>query len=204
MADDNSGNKTLALIRRNAWVLVAAVAALLAISGIVQRLHTGPKVSIGGPFTLTDQNGQRVSDADFRGKLEVIYFGFTRCPDACPTSLALIAQAVKKLPADKAKQVQPIFITLDPERDTPKAMGEYVNYFLPGMEGLTGSTEEIADVARAYRVAYQKTKDPNSDQPYTIDHASMIFVMDRKGKFLRYFPPGVTADQLADVLSKAL
>ena len=105
---------------------------------------------------------------------------------------------------DFARQVQPIFITLDPERDTPHAMGEYVSYFLPGMEGLTVSTTEIADVARAFRVAYQKTKDPNSDQPYTIDHASMIFVMDKKGKFLRYFPPGVTADQLADVLSKAL
>ena len=203
MTDQRTG-KIFTLIRRNAWLLVAGVALLLVISGIVQRLHTGPTVSIGAPFTLTDQTGARVSDSAFRGKVEVIYFGFTHCPDACPTSLSVIAQAVGQLPPDKQKVVQPIFITLDPERDAPQVMGEYVNYFLPGMAGLTGSPEEIADVARAFRVAYQKAKDPNSDQPYTIDHASMIFVMDKRGKFVKHFPPGVRADQLAEALRQAL
>jgi protein SCO1/2 len=160
-------------------------------------------VAIGGPFTLTDQTGKLVSDKTFRGKIEVIYFGFTHCPDACPTSLTLIGAAMKKLPPDKAKRIQPIFITLDPERDTPPVLAEYVNYFVPGMVGLTGSPAAIADVARAFRVAYQKVKDPKSDQPYTVDHTSVIYIMDRQNRFLKHFTQGVTADQLAQALDDA-
>ena len=205
MADDaKPPNQALAMIRRNAWIAIAVIALVLLVSGIYQRLQIGPAVQIGAPFTLTDQMGKRVSDAAFRGKIEVIYFGFTHCPDACPTSLSLIAEALKKLGPEEAKKVQPIFITLDPERDTPDVMRDYVDYFIPGMAGLTGTPTEIADVARAFRVAYQKVKDPNSDQDYTIDHASIIYVMDRKGRFLKHYTQGVTADQLADGLRAAL
>ena len=205
MADgEKPPNQALAMIRRNAWIAIAVIALVLLVSGIYQRLQIGPAVQIGAPFTLTDQMGKRVSDAAFRGKIEVIYFGFTHCPDACPTSLSLIAEALKKLGPEKAKEVQPIFITLDPERDTPDVMRDYVDYFIPGMAGLTGTPTEIADVARAFRVAYQKVKDPNSDQDYTIDHASIIYVMDRKGRFLKHYTQGVTADQLADGLRAAI
>lgn len=194
----------LKLIRRNAWI--AVVAFLVALIGLStwERLRAPPPAAIGGPFALIDQNGKAVSDKTFRGKIEVIYFGFTHCPDACPTTLTLIGAALKKLPAADAKKVQPIFITLDPERDTPPVVGEYVNYFVPGMEGLTGSTQAIADVARAFRVSYQKVKDPNSDQPYTIDHTSIIYVMDGHNRFIENFSVGITPDQLAQALEKLL
>ena len=194
----------LKLIRRNAWIAVAAFLIALVLLSVWERMHAPPPVAIGGPFTLTDQTGKLVSDKDFRGKIEVIYFGFTHCPDACPTTLTLISSAMKKLGPEKAKKIQPIFITLDPERDTPPVMAEYVNYFVPGMAGLTGTPAQIADVAREFRVAYQKVKDPNSDQPYTIDHASVIYIMDRENRFLKHFTQGATADQLAQALNDAL
>lgn len=192
------------LIRRNAWVAVAAFLVVLIGISLWERNQGPPPADIGGPFALTDQNGKAVTDKTFRGKFELIYFGFTHCPDACPTTLTLIGAALKKLPPADAKKIQPIFITLDPERDTPPVMKEYVDYFMPGMEGLTGSTEAIADVARAFRVSYQKVKDPNSDQPYTIDHSSIIYVMDGKGRFIKNFSAGITPDSLAAELEKIL
>ena len=194
----------LKLIRRNAWIAVAAFLIVLVSTGIWERMSAPPAVAIGGPFTLTDQTGKEVSDKTFRGKIEVIYFGFTHCPDACPTSLTIIGAALKRLGPEKAKAIQPIFITLDPERDTPQVIAEYVNYFVPGMEGLTGTPTAIADVARAFRVAYQKVKDPNSDQPYTVDHTSVIYIMDRHNRFVKHFTQGVTPDQLAQALDAAL
>lgn len=194
----------LKLIGRNAWIAVAAFLVVLIGVSLRERTSGPPPAAIGGPFILTDQNGKAVSDKTFRGKIELIYFGFTHCPDACPTTLTLIGAALKKLPPADAKKIQPIFITLDPERDTPTVMGEYVNYFVPGMEGLTGSTKAIADVARAFRVSYQKVKDPNSDQPYTIDHSSIIYVMDGKGRFIKNFSAGITPASLARELEKIL
>jgi len=201
---DKLSEPVLKLIRRNAWIAVAALLIALTLASLWERANAPPALAIGGPFTLTDQAGRLVSDKTFRGKIEVIYFGFTHCPDACPTSLSTIGAAMKKLGPDRAKQIQTIFITLDPERDTPPVMAEYVNYFVPGMEGLTGTPKEIADVARSFRVAYQKVKDPNSDQPYTIDHMSIIYIMDRQNRYLKHFTQGVTADQLAKALSNAL
>ena len=204
--DDSAKPKgrALAAIRRNAWIALAVVLALVVISGIYQRLSQPPKVDIGGPFSLTDQNGGRVSDTTYRGKIELIYFGFTHCPDACPTTLTLIGDAMKKLTPQEAKQIQPIFITLDPERDTPSVLAEYVRYFVPGMVGLTGTAKQIADAAREFRIAYQKVKAPNPDQPYTIEHASIIYVMDRRGAFLKDYTHGVTPDQLAAGLRQAI
>ena len=193
----------LKAIRRNAWIAIAAcLIALIALS--LWERQGPPPAAIGGPFALTDQNGRTVTDKTFRGKYELIYFGFTHCPDACPTTLTLMGAVMKKLPRQDAKDIQPIFITLDPERDTPAVIGEYVNYFIPGMEGLTGSSTAIADVARAFRVSYQKVKDPNSDQPYTIDHSSIIYVMDRRGRFVKNFSTGDSADEMAQALKKIL
>jgi protein SCO1 len=194
----------LAAIRRNAWMAIALIAVLLVISGAYQRLTAPPKVDIGGAFTLTDQNGSKVNDSTYRGKVEIIYFGYTNCPDVCPTTLTLIGNAMKTLKPNQAKQIQPIFITLDPARDTPSVIGAYVKYFVPGMAGLTGTPQEIAKAAQEFRIAYQKVKGPNPDQPYSIDHASIIYVMDRKGRFYRDYLHGVTADQLAAGLRQAI
>jgi cytochrome oxidase Cu insertion factor (SCO1/SenC/PrrC family) len=151
---------------------------------------------IGGPFALTDQNGTRRTDADFRGKLMLVYFGFTYCPDVCPTDLLQMALAVDKL-GQAGKMVQPVFITLDPERDTPEHLKQYMPLFHPRFVGLTGDAIAIGAVARAYRVYYKKVEwDDRSE--YTVDHSTFIYLMGRNGEYLGYFPPGTSADQLAE------
>lgn len=193
----------LAVLRRVAWIAVIVVALGALGMSYVLRRNAPPQLDIGGAFALTDQNGKRVTDQDLKGKVLAVYFGFTHCPDACPTSLQKIRVALDQLPAEARGQVIPVFITLDPERDTPQAVGEYVNGLIPGGVGLTGTTEQIADVARAYRMGYSKVPTPGSALPYTIDHASLIYVMGRDGKFVRYFPSDATAEQVAEGLKEA-
>jgi len=154
-----------------------------------------PTGSIGGPFVLTDQDGKTVRDQDFRGKYLLVYFGYTYCPDLCPTGLQGIAHVLDQLGAD-AKKVQTIFITVDPARDTPAKLKEYVASFHPGILGLTGTPEQIASVARAYQVYYARGEDVEDGQ-YIVDHSTLIYVMDPQGKFVTSFPddadpPGMT------------
>ena len=154
------------------------------------------KGPIGGPFALTDQDGRPRSDADFRGKLLLIYFGYTYCSDICPTDLQAIASAIDKLgPAGDA--VQPLFITVDPEHDTPETIKLYVALFHPRLIGLTGSAREIKKVALAYKVYYAKAeREKKSDR--LIDHSGFIFLVGRDGKYLGIFPPGTPADRMID------
>jgi protein SCO1/2 len=161
------------------------------------------KAAVGGPFTLTDHNGRRVTDKDFRGKYMLIYFGFTFCPDICPGSLQVMTAALEKL-GPKADRVVPLLISVDPDRDTPAQLKLYVENFDRRLIGLTGTPEEIAAVAKAYRVYYAKTKDPKSSAPYTVDHVSMFYLMDPKGEFSTFFRHGVTADAMAEQLAKLL
>jgi protein SCO1/2 len=158
--------------------------------------------AIGGPFALTDQNGVVRHDGDFRGKLMLIYFGYTYCPDACPAALTVMTSALDEL-GDAAKDVQPIFITVDPERDTVAQMKSYASNFHPRLLALTGSVEETNAAARAYRIYFEKVK-PQGGSDYLVDHSSLIFLMGRDGKFLTYFGPEVTADQMAAVIKKYL
>ena len=152
---------------------------------------------IGGPFALIDQNGARRTDADFRGQFMLIYFGFTYCPDVCPTDLQQMGMAVDQLgPAGDA--VQPIFITVDPERDTPEHLKDYVAMFHPRFVGLTGDANAIKEVARAYRTYYAKVAFGKSD--YTVDHSAFIYLMGRNGEYLGFFPPGTSAELLAGTL----
>ena len=169
---------------------------------------------IGGPFALTGHNGEIVRDSDFEGKIRLIYFGFTYCPDICPASLQTIAIALDKLDPIQRKQIQPLFITVDPERDTPEVLKNHVEYFVPGMIGLTGTPEEIQEVANAYRVAYWKDEDPESALEYTMNHASLFLIMGPSGEYVTALPtepgPGVrpnsvgTPDNLARELAEAL
>jgi protein SCO1 len=158
---------------------------------------------VGGPFSLVGADGKPVTDRDFRGRYMLIFFGFTHCPDICPAELQVIAQALDQL-GDKAKNVVPVFITLDPERDTPKAMADYVKSFGPNFVGLTGSPEQIAAAAKAYRVAYSKIE--NKDQPgdYSVDHSALVYLMDPEGRYVTHFSYGLSADQLAEKLGKSL
>jgi cytochrome oxidase Cu insertion factor (SCO1/SenC/PrrC family) len=149
---------------------------------------------IGGPFALTDQNGAHRTDADFRGKIMLVYFGFTYCPDICPTDLQQMGLAVDRLGPD-GEQVQPIFITVDPERDTAEQLKDYMPMFHPRFVGLTGDAAAINDAARAYRVYYAKVDLGKAD--YTVDHSAFIYMIGRNGEYLGFFPPGTSADILA-------
>lgn len=158
--------------------------------------------SIGGPFTLTDQNGVERSDRDFRGKLMLVYFGYTYCPDVCPTELTVMATALDQLGADAA-QVVPIFISFDPERDTPKVLKEYVPQFSDKMIGLTGSERDIAAVTKAYRVYYAKSPG-SAGAPYLMDHTSLVYLMGRDGRFLTHFTPNGKAEDMVAAMRAAL
>ena len=153
---------------------------------------------VGGPFTLTDQNGVRRTDGDFRGKVMLVYFGFTYCPDICPTDLQNIGLALDKL-GSAGEAVQPLFVTLDPERDTAEHLAGYVELFHPRLIGLTGDAGAIREAADAYKVFYARI--PRSDgSDYTVDHSAFIYVMDRGGRYLGFFPPGTPPDRMAEVI----
>lgn len=157
---------------------------------------------IGGPFTLTDQTGKIRRDDEFRGKLMIVYFGYTSCPDVCPTDLMAISQAIDALGADGEK-IQPIFITLDPERDTQAQLGDYVAAFHPRLIGLTGTPEQIRAVALSYKVYYAKVKDERGTD-YSIDHTGVVYLIGRDGHYLGFMPPQTSPDRLIDVLRKQL
>jgi cytochrome oxidase Cu insertion factor (SCO1/SenC/PrrC family) len=157
--------------------------------------------TVGGPFTLTDPTGKPRSDSEFRGRLMIVYFGYTYCPDVCPTDLMAITQALDAL-GPAAEGVQPVFITLDPERDT-KVLGEYVAAFHHSFVGLTGSPEEIRKVANAYKAFYVKVPDPRSGD-YSIDHTGVIYLMGRNGEYLGFMPPQTNPERLTEILRKYL
>ena len=156
---------------------------------------------VGGPFTLTDQTGKQRSDTDFRGKLMIVYFGYTYCPDVCPTDLMAITQALEAL-GPAAEGVQPVFITIDPERDTTLLAG-YVSAFHRSLVGLTGSPDEIRKVANSYKAFYVKVQDERS-RDYSIDHAGVIYLIGRNGEYLGFMPPQTNPDRLTEVLRKNL
>ena len=157
------------------------------------------KVELGGPFTLTDQNGEKRSDSEFRGKYMLIFFGYTFCPDVCPTTLAVMAAALDKM-GSGADRIVPIFISVDPERDKPEVLKAYLSAFGPRFVGLTGTEEEIAATAKAYRVYVQSHKDEG--QNYTVDHSGVVYLMDKSGAFLANYSLDASPDKLAADLTK--
>ena len=168
-----------------------------------QPVQSSGTALVGGPFSLVGADGKTVTDTDFRGSYMLVFFGFTHCPDICPAELQVIAQALDKL-GDKGKKVVPVFITLDPERDTPQAMADYVKSFGPNFVGLTGSPEAMAAAAKAYRVAYAKVENKDSAGGYSVDHSALVYLMDPDGKYVTHFSYGTVADELAEKLNKIL
>ena len=171
-------------------VVIGAFSASLVV-GLVLMLwvmgglrHVTAPAAIGGPFQLTDQTGQTVTDKSMQGRPSLIFFGFTHCPAVCPTTLFEISEVLKAMGKD-ADRVNAYYISVDPERDTQTAMKEYLSSFDPRLKGLTGNTEEIAKVLSEYRVYAKKV--PLKDGDYTMDHTALIYLMDRDGKFVSPF-----------------
>ncbi|KAL2619920.1 hypothetical protein R1flu_000125 [Riccia fluitans] len=154
------------------------------------------KAAIGGPFKLINQDGKVVTDRDFVGNWTLIYFGFTFCPDICPDELTKLAEAVDKIEKKSGVQVVPVFISIDPERDTVEQVGEYLKEFHPRLVGLTGSVNDIRQVAREYRVYYMKTEEEGND--YLVDHSIITYLMDPNMEFVKFFGKNYNADGLTD------
>jgi protein SCO1/2 len=191
---------------------ILALALLAAISiavGLWAGMHGGskPKTTgyehLGGDFTLQSDKGP-VSLHDFRGKVVPIYFGFTACPDICPTSLSAVAAGLKLLTEQERSQVQPIFISVDPERDDPARVGEYARYFHPSFIGLSGSLDEVSTVAKRHLVIFEKVPMDDSKMGYTMDHSSIIYVVGRDGVMKSLIHHGETPEGIAKVLREAL
>jgi protein SCO1/2 len=186
-------------------VLIAACA-VVALAGlgavvVVPRMaaQTGSAgLQIGGPFALLDGGGKTVTDRDFRGRYMLVYFGYTHCPDVCPTTLTDMAAALDILPAKERARIAPIFITVDPERDTPSVMGDYAHAFGPSFVGLTGSAAAIASVEQAYRV--YAAKHPLAHGDYGMDHSSVLYVMGPDGHFLGVMDDGSKPAEMAQRL----
>jgi cytochrome oxidase Cu insertion factor (SCO1/SenC/PrrC family) len=168
---------------------------------LIEGLLSG-RAPVGGPFQLTDQTGHRRTDADFRGKLVVLYFGYTYCPDVCPTELQSIALALDKL-GPAAESVQPLFITVDPERDTPARLADFVSSFHPRLIGLTGSVADIRKTAIAYRTFFVKNG-ASTPGDYSVDHTGFIYLVGKDGRYLGFLPPGSTPDAIADAIRARL
>ena len=158
---------------------------------------------VGGPFALTDQSGKRVTDKDLRGRYLLVFFGFTNCPDVCPSALQVMTAALEKL-GSKGQKITPVFITIDPERDTPAQLATYLQSFHPDIVGLSGTPAEIEAVTKAYRVYVKKVADPKSAAGYTFDHSAIIYLMGPDGAYLAHFTHATNVDTMAERLAKLL
>lgn len=156
--------------------------------------------AIGGDFSLVDQNGKEVTQADYADSYKLVFFGFTYCPAVCPTELNKMTKIMEGLPKEITDKIQPIFITVDPERDTPERIKEYLESFSPKMVGLTGTKEQVSDVAKAYRVYTSKIETPGMDG-YMINHSAYTYLMNPDDQLLEVYPDKDTADEIIKDLS---
>ena len=192
--------------RPASFVLAVAglvIAVLLLGAGGFLWLNGDAGPTVGGPFTLENGSGKTVTDRDFRGKYMLVYFGYTFCPDVCPTTLSAVADALDKL-GPKANELQPVFITVDPKRDTPAVMRQYTAAFTPRLIGLTGTPEQIANVAKEYRVYYAKHRTGPGPDDYSMDHSSVLYLMGPNGKFVAPLNAEGSGDALATALRKLI
>ena len=195
---------------RSARIILASAAALaglvlcfslvLLASGRLSAPSATQTAAIGGPFRLTDQNGGTVTEQNLKGAPFLVFFGFTHCPEICPTTLFELSEILRKLGPD-GKRVRVVFITIDPERDTPAALKDYLSSFDPRMLALTGDPAEIAAVAKAYRVYFKKVP---LEQDYTMDHTAIVYLMDKEGRFVSPFSLKRTTEAAAADLRRYL
>lgn len=180
--------------------LVLCVSLGLLARGLMSPSGAPQTAAIGGPFRLTDQNGRMVTEQDLKGAPFLVFFGFTHCPEVCPTTLFEVSEILRKLGPD-ADRVRALFITIDPDRDTSAALKDYLSSFDPRMLGLTGDPGEIAAVAKAYRVYYKKVP---LEQDYTMDHTTIVYLMDKEGRFVSPFNLKRTTEAAAADLRRYL
>ncbi|KQP15417.1 SCO family protein [Methylobacterium sp. Leaf93] len=191
---------------RRALPLILFAVGLVAL-GVAATVMLVPKAgqvatsSVGGPFTLTDQDGRRVTERDFAGATHLVFFGFTHCPDVCPTTLQQIGDVLQAL-GPKGKDTKALFIAVDPERDTPEALKTYLASFDPRIVGLTGSQEEVTAAVKAYRAYVRKV--PTKGDDYTMEHTALVYIMDGRNRFVNALNLTKPADQTAAELAKAL
>lgn len=212
---DTSRSTSLRLLRRAAWAGATALA-LLAGAVTVWRANApdGPplvvvtgEADVRSAFALTDHTGRPVTEANFAGRWQLVFFGFTNCPDVCPTTLAYMASVLDLL-GDRADQVAPLFITVDPARDTVPVMAEYVAAFHPRLVGLTGTEAQIAETARNFLVFYERMDEPSAPDGYLMAHAGYIYLMNPEGRFEAVFreerqPPEALAEEILMRVEKA-
>jgi len=194
-------SSTSTFIYAAAGLLVAVL--LLGAGGFLWLTGSTGGPAIGGPFTLENGTGKLVTDRDFRGKFMLVYFGYTYCPDVCPTTLNAVAAALDKL-GPKAKDLTPVFITVDPQRDTPQVIRQYAAAFSPAIVGLTGTPGEIANVAREYRVYYAKHVTGPGPNDYSMDHSSILYFMGRDGHFIAPVRADESPAEMAAELEKLM
>lgn len=163
---------------------------------LMAELMSG-RSTVGAPFTLPDSAGHPRSLGEFRGKLVLLYFGYLSCPDVCPFDLAHIGAAIRSL-GDAGQLVQPVFVTIDPARDTPALIGDYTRHFHPRFVALRGEEDETRRIARSFKVGYRKWPDG------TLEHAAFTFLLDGTGRFVAFFPPGTPAERIAEMLREQL
>ncbi len=184
-----------------ASLAIGALAVGYAASSLGSRAGlSAPEALIGGPFELTGAGGKPVRDTDFRGRLMLVFFGYTHCPDVCPTELQTMTDALAKL-GPSAKGVASIFISVDPQRDTPDVMSAYTKLFGQDIVGLTGTREQVAHAAKAYRVYYRAAKGESADT-YPVDHSAFIYLMGRDGRYLTHFAFNTPPDAMAATIMK--
>lgn len=160
---------------------------------------------IGGSFELVDHTGRTVTDRDFHGTYLLMFFGYTFCPDVCPTTITTITNAMDILGPEGANRITPAFVSVDHERDTPASLGEYVAHFHPRFVGMTGTKDQISKIAKAYRVYYAKAEEAESDpEDYLIDHSAITYLVGPDGKFIRHFPYGIDPEIMADRIKEIL
>ncbi len=184
---------------------VLAVAAVAGLALIVMRpeppQREGPP-TIGGPFTLVNHSGETVTDTDFHGRFLLVFFGYTYCPDICPTTQTTITHALDRLGPDGDK-VTPVFVSVDPEQDTPEYLREYLAYFHPRLVGLSGTPAQVAAAAEAYRVYYAKASQ-GGEEDYIMDHTAVIYLMGPEGKYLAHFAHETTPEDMASGIRRHL
>lgn len=189
--------KTIIATLTVAVVILAAGGWALASWLTAQDGQAGGKALIESEFSLVDHTGKAVTDEDFAGKWQLVFFGFTYCPDICPTTLNDVSAVLEQL-GDEAEQLQPLFITVDPERDTPEVMAEYVANFDPRIVGLTGSPEQIEQASKAFRAYYAKVDQEGAPDGYTMDHSAFLYLMTPEGAYATHFAPSEDPAAIAD------
>lgn len=176
-------------------------------AGFERTTSFKPQIDLGGDFALVDQTGEPVTNADFESKSLLIYFGFTYCPDICPTDLAIVGAAMDDLAAkapDIAERVQPLFVTIDPERDTPDVVGDYASAFHPKIIGLTGTLEQVEDIAAKYRVFYSKRALNEDGSEYLMDHSTFTYLVGEDGRVTTMFPHNTGPEEISAVIAQEL